>query len=73
MHLYQVRPRKDKRGVDLISDVCHSVRCGIPRLDAVDYANSAVLANARARALRRCVMRQIVVMIPLNSGRNLAW
>jgi hypothetical protein len=25
MHLYQVRPRKDKRGVDLISDVAACV------------------------------------------------
>ena len=24
-HVYQARPRKDKRGVDLISDGCHLV------------------------------------------------
>jgi hypothetical protein len=30
-HLYEVRPRKDKRGVDLISDACHSVGCGMTR------------------------------------------
>jgi len=29
-HGYEVRPRKDKRGVDLISDVCHSVASGTP-------------------------------------------
>jgi hypothetical protein len=28
MHEYAVRPRKDKRGADLISDACHSVGCG---------------------------------------------
>jgi len=29
----EVRPRKDKRGVDLISDVgCHSVGCGMAGL-----------------------------------------
>jgi hypothetical protein len=33
MHVYEVRPRKDKRGVDLISDVlpCPSVACGMTR------------------------------------------
>jgi len=30
VHLYEVRPRKDPRGVDLISDRCHSVGCGMP-------------------------------------------
>ena len=29
-HLYEVRPRKDKRGVDLISVHCRSVGCGFP-------------------------------------------
>jgi len=28
MHVYEVCPRKDKRGVDLISMRCHSVRSG---------------------------------------------
>ncbi|PYI83581.1 MAG: hypothetical protein DMF09_11125 [Verrucomicrobia bacterium] len=28
MHAYEVRPRSDKRGVDLISLRCHSVGCG---------------------------------------------
>jgi hypothetical protein len=28
-HVYEVRPRKDKRGVDLISDGCHSAGCGM--------------------------------------------
>ena len=28
-HVYEVHPRKDKRGVDLISDACHSVGCGM--------------------------------------------
>ena len=42
MHLYEVRPRKDKRGVDLISDVLPFGRllCGQPNAasNAVDYA-----------------------------------
>jgi len=42
-HVYEVRPRKDKRGVDLISDVCwHPARCGTANLtasaNAVGYA-----------------------------------
>jgi hypothetical protein len=28
--VYEVRPRKDKRGVDLISDALRSVGCGTP-------------------------------------------
>jgi hypothetical protein len=27
-HTYEVRPRKDKRGANLISDALHSVGCG---------------------------------------------
>jgi hypothetical protein len=39
MHVYEVRPRKDKRGVDLISDALPFGRLwyGEPD-DAVDYA-----------------------------------
>jgi hypothetical protein len=36
---YEVRPRKDHRGVDLISMRCHSVGCGMRDASAaVDYA-----------------------------------
>jgi hypothetical protein len=28
IHVYEVRPRKDKRGFDLISDVLHLIGCG---------------------------------------------
>jgi len=28
MHVYEVRPRKDKRGVELIFDALPSVACG---------------------------------------------
>ena len=28
-HVYEVRPRKGHRGVDLISDACRSVACGM--------------------------------------------
>jgi hypothetical protein len=28
MHVYEVRPRKDKRGFDLISDVLQFAGCG---------------------------------------------
>jgi hypothetical protein len=31
MHTYEIRPRKDDRGVDLISDVLKSVGCGMTR------------------------------------------
>jgi hypothetical protein len=29
MHVYEVRPRKDHRGVDLFSDARRSVGCGM--------------------------------------------
>ena len=39
MHVYEIRPRKDKRGVDLISDVLPFGRLWYDTLDnAVDYA-----------------------------------
>ena len=31
MHVYEVHPRKDKRGADLISDVVPLVGCGMTR------------------------------------------
>jgi hypothetical protein len=44
MHIYEVRPRKDKRGVDLISDTLPfgRLRYGEPNAvsNAVDYAKS---------------------------------
>jgi hypothetical protein len=40
MHLYEVRPRKDKRGVDLISDALPFGRLWYTKPDdAVEYAN----------------------------------
>jgi hypothetical protein len=30
MHEYEIRPRSDKRGLDLISDACHLAACGTP-------------------------------------------
>ena len=45
MHVYEVRPRKDKRGADLISDVLPFGRLwyGEPNAvnNAIDYARSA--------------------------------
>src|SRR5439155_21160522 len=29
-HVYEIRPRKDHRGFDLISDACRLVHCGTP-------------------------------------------
>ena len=38
MHLYEVRPRKDKRGIDLISDVLPFGRLWYGDLNAISYA-----------------------------------
>jgi hypothetical protein len=37
MHTYEIRPRKDKRGVDLISDAL-PFRAAVVRHDAIGYA-----------------------------------
>jgi hypothetical protein len=38
MHVYQVRPRKDKRGFDLISDALPFGRLWYAEPNAIDYA-----------------------------------
>ena len=38
MHVYEVRPRKDKRGVDLISDALPFGRLWYGEPNAIDYA-----------------------------------
>ena len=38
MHLYETRPRKDKRGVDLISDVLPFVRLWYAKPNAISNA-----------------------------------
>jgi hypothetical protein len=43
-HVYEVRPRKDKRGVDLISDVLSFGRLWYGELDAV---SNAIVGYAR--------------------------
>ena len=56
MHLYEVRPRKDKRGVDLISDALPFGRLWYGESDAIGYArfysrsHDAVFAFATKRA-----------------------
>ena len=57
MHVYEVRPRKDKRGVDLISDALPFGRLwyGEPNAisNAVDYAKFySRLHDALSRAVR---------------------
>ena len=38
MHVYEVHPRKDKRGANLVSDTLPSGRLWYAERDAVDYA-----------------------------------
>jgi hypothetical protein len=38
MHVYEVRPRKDKRGFDLISDALPFGRLYVEVSDAINYA-----------------------------------
>jgi hypothetical protein len=37
-HIYEVRPRKDKRGVDLVSDALPFYRLWYGQPDAISYA-----------------------------------
>ena len=48
MHVYEVRPRKDKRGVDLISDVLPFARLWYGEPDAV--SNAVDCAKFRSRS-----------------------
>ena len=47
MHIYEVRPRSDKRGVDLISDV---LRFGRLWYDTPDHAIGYALHSSRSHA-----------------------
>jgi hypothetical protein len=60
MHVYEVRPRKDKRGVDLISDA-------LP-FGALWYAGSNAISNAIGYAEHRCRSHDAVICIYDESG-----
>ena len=49
-HAYEVRPRKDKRGVDLISDALPFGRLWYGEPDAVTYA----INYAKSRSRKTC-------------------
>ena len=61
MHVYEVRPRKDKRGADLISDVLPFGRLwyGEPNAvnNAIDYARSAAQLSRIRRKMIGDVLR----------------
>ena len=48
MHIYEVRPRKDKRGVDLISAVLRFGRLWYRDPNAVTYAISYAKSRSRS-------------------------
>ena len=48
MHAYEVRPRKDKRGVDLISDVLPSGRLWYGEQNAISNATSYAKVFSRS-------------------------
>ena len=50
MHVYEVRPRKDHRGVDLISDVLPFGRLWYDTSDhAIGYGYPSVICDSRLR------------------------
>jgi hypothetical protein len=53
MHVYEVRPRKDKRGVDLISDVLPFGRLW--------YAEPNAMSNAIGYAIHRSRSHDVVI------------
>ena len=60
MHAYEVRPRKDKRGVDLISDVLPFGRLW--------YGESNAVANAIGYAQHRGRSQDAVIRVYDESG-----
>jgi len=52
MHVYQVRPRKDHRGVDLISDALPFGRLWYGEPNAVNYAK--FYSRSHDAAIRAC-------------------
>jgi len=47
-HVYEIRPREDKRGFDLISDGYHLVACGM----ATQMQSANAIGYALARLIR---------------------
>jgi hypothetical protein len=60
MHVYEVRPRKDKRGVDLISDV-------LP-FDRLWYSEPNAVTNAIGYAKHRSRSHDAVIRVYDESG-----
>jgi hypothetical protein len=60
MHLYEVRPRKDHRGVDLISDALLFGRLW--------YSEANTVANAISYALRRSRSHDAVIRVYDEAG-----
>jgi hypothetical protein len=46
MHLYEIRPRKDRRGVDLISDVLPFGRRGCRKTGRITTSKNGALLTA---------------------------
>jgi hypothetical protein len=64
-HIYEVRPHKDRRGVDLISDGhCHSARLW--------YAGPDAVANAIGYAEHRSRSHDAVIRVYDESGNVIA-
>ena len=55
MHIYEVRPRKDKRGVDLISDV--------PPFSRLWYGEPNAVGNAVGYAMHRSRSHDAVIRV----------
>jgi hypothetical protein len=54
-HIYEVHPRKDKRGVNLISDALPFGRLWCDRVfDAIGYAKDLSRFTSRCDSLLRC-------------------
>ena len=70
MHTYEVRPRSDKRGVDLISDVLPFGRLwyGEPNAasNAIGYAKLAALPTEVIATATEYACDQIVSFLPCN-------
>jgi hypothetical protein len=61
-HVYEVRPRKDKRGVDLISDVL--------RFGRLWYGEPNAISNAIGYAEHRCRSHDAVICVYDDAGNE---
>ena len=72
MHVYEVRPRKDKRGIDLISDALPFGRLWYAEpnaiSNAIDYAKHRSRSHDAVIRVYACIMDELVNLVVQKTG-----